>query len=164
MYDPIALANYFLDLGKRDKVPIDPLKLQKLLFVAHGWHLAIHGTPLFLEPVEAWRFGPVIESVYHQFKKWGSNDIKEKAITLSHRDGYILSYSTPELTAQRAKKHLEKVWRGYKDFTGLQLTSLTHKPGAPWSRAIKEDLVQVPNAYIREHYEKRLRELQRKNA
>jgi uncharacterized phage-associated protein len=42
---------------------MSPLKLQSLLYFAQGWHLAVHGEPLFPEPILAWRLGPVVEEV-----------------------------------------------------------------------------------------------------
>lgn len=42
---------------------MSPLKLQALLYFAQGWHLAVHGEPLFPEPILAWRLGPVVEQV-----------------------------------------------------------------------------------------------------
>jgi len=45
-YDAKIVANYFLDLADRDHVFVSPLKLQKLVYLAHGWSLALRGRPL----------------------------------------------------------------------------------------------------------------------
>lgn len=58
-----AIANFFIDRHKRHG--ISPLKLQKLIYMAHGWHLALLDKPLVEdEAPEAWKFGPVFASVY----------------------------------------------------------------------------------------------------
>jgi len=62
-----AVANYFLDLGLRESIPITPLKLQKLVYFAHGWYLGFTGEPLLNEGIQAWEYGPVIPSLYHDF-------------------------------------------------------------------------------------------------
>ena len=49
------------------------LKLQKLLYYQQGYHLAVFGTPLFDEQVEAWMYGPVVPCVYDEFSNSGSN-------------------------------------------------------------------------------------------
>ena len=41
-------------------------KLHKLLYYAHGHHLADLGTPLFSENVRAWRMGPVVGSLWQE--------------------------------------------------------------------------------------------------
>lgn len=40
--------------------PIDPLKLQKLVYFAAGEYIALTGTPMFPEALEAWDHGPVV--------------------------------------------------------------------------------------------------------
>src|SRR5262245_26249764 len=73
---PVAeVANWLIERGLEDGRPVDPLKLQKLLYFAHGWHLAITGAPLLDEPIEAWQYGPVVSSIYHEFKHFGSRAI-----------------------------------------------------------------------------------------
>jgi uncharacterized phage-associated protein len=39
------------------------VQLQKLLYYAQAWHLVWEGKPLFSEPIEAWRMGPVVKSL-----------------------------------------------------------------------------------------------------
>lgn len=48
-------------------------KLQKLLYYCQGLHLAREGVPLFRERIEAWDFGPVCPSVYHNLKHNGGS-------------------------------------------------------------------------------------------
>jgi uncharacterized phage-associated protein len=54
---------------------ISNLKLQKLLYYAQGCFLAITDSPLFAEPIIAWGHGPVVESVYLEYKENGANGI-----------------------------------------------------------------------------------------
>jgi uncharacterized phage-associated protein len=56
------VANDFLDLARRDGEILDPMKIQKLVYLAHGWHLALHGPALIKQQVEAWPYGPVIRT------------------------------------------------------------------------------------------------------
>ena len=60
------VANYFLSLCDEDAGDlISNLKLQKLVYYAQGFHLAISGEPLFDEKIMAWEHGPVIPQLYH---------------------------------------------------------------------------------------------------
>ena len=70
-----AVANHFLELAKRDGQTIDPMKIQKLAYYAHGFFLALYDKPLLDDRVEAWKWGPVIPSLYHEFKQYGGGPI-----------------------------------------------------------------------------------------
>ena len=54
---------------------ISNLKLQKLLYYAQGVFLAVTDKPLFDDDIVAWLQGPVVESVYHQYKANGAQGI-----------------------------------------------------------------------------------------
>ncbi|MCB0375635.1 MAG: DUF4065 domain-containing protein, partial [Sinomicrobium sp.] len=75
MYNPVIVANYFLSKYGVD-YHITPMKLVKLVYIAHGWHLGITDNALIDENPEAWKYGPVIPRIYHEFKKFGKNPIK----------------------------------------------------------------------------------------
>ena len=45
-FDPRAVANRLLELARERQLSLDPMKVQKLLYYAHGWHLALTGKPL----------------------------------------------------------------------------------------------------------------------
>ena len=55
------VAEYFLSRVDEDAGDsLSNLKIQKLAYYAQGYHLALHGTPLFNERIEAWQHGPRI--------------------------------------------------------------------------------------------------------
>ncbi len=59
-YSAQAVANCFLDLANKENKEITPLKIQKLVYIAHGWFLAVTDKPLVDDEfVEAWQYGPV---------------------------------------------------------------------------------------------------------
>src|SRR5439155_19093596 len=114
---PFAVANYFIRKAALTKMPLTPMKLIKLVYLAHGWHLALTGRSLIREPVEAWKFGPMIESLYHAFKRYGNSPIPPEAATdaeLKDGDGNV-------------KRILDKVWDSYSKYTAAQLSTLTHQ-------------------------------------
>ena len=81
-YSAFAVANYFLRLGRDSGEEITPLKIQKLVYIAHGYHLAFtasdnspNGLPLVDDEfAEAWQYGPVFPSLYHHFKRFGGGE------------------------------------------------------------------------------------------
>src|SRR5688572_18511108 len=72
MPSALDVAKYLLSLQDEEVGDsISNLKLQKLLYYAQGFHLAEHGRALFEERIEAWQHGPVIPTVYPEFKDYG---------------------------------------------------------------------------------------------
>ncbi len=73
MHSVIDVANYFLSLVNEDQGEgITNMKMQKLVYYAQGFSLAMLNKPLFEEPIEAWQYGPVVPTLYHAFKKYGN--------------------------------------------------------------------------------------------
>lgn len=124
-----AVANWFLDLGS----PLNPMKIQKLVYFAHGWELGLKGRPLINERVEAWPYGPVVPSLYHEFKVYGSGTITEPASSVE-ATGSKLRFVIPAIPVAdtEARALLAKIWDVYGHRTGPQLSAMTHIPGSPW--------------------------------
>lgn len=116
---------------------IDPLKLQKLLYFAHAAHLAAHGTPLFDDPIEAWKLGPVVANVYDTFRKFGSSRIP----CAEGKEG-----SPPVM------EFLGEVWKTFGKYSAIELTHLSHEVG-PWKKFYKRNCnVVIPNKAIEESF------------
>lgn len=128
MYSPKSIANYFLELAHAKGEAISPMKLQKLVYYAHGWYAGYTQQPLINEAVEAWQYGPVIPSLYHEFKRFGARDIKGKAIDFDPRG----PSEVPTPADQQVLKFLENVWNSYGRYTGVTLSEMTHAIGTPW--------------------------------
>jgi uncharacterized phage-associated protein len=72
---PIAVANAFLKVADDHNRPLANMQLQKLVYFAHGWHLALKGEALIDTPLLAWNFGPVIPPLYNSLKKFGAGPV-----------------------------------------------------------------------------------------
>lgn len=147
MYNPIQIANYFINKSFETGDLLTPMKLLKLVYIAHGWNLGITSKPLINEVTEAWKYGPVVPSVYYAFKNYGDNNITSMLNTSSGSD-----------IDDDTKKLLDKVMLAYKNHNGLQLSTLTHQIGTPWyivwheMGAKASQSIPIPNNLIKEHY------------
>lgn len=157
-YDTLAVANYFLEKARGQGQGIDPMKLQKLVYYAHGWHLAITGKPLIDEPVEAWPYGPVIPSLYHEFKHYGRQPIGSLATRF---DG--VEFVAPCLSSgdHETAAILSRIWETYGRLTGVQLSNLSHEDGSPWQitwdraeKMGKRRGVDIDDELIKSHFER----------
>lgn len=99
---------------------ITNLKLQKLLYYIQGYHLAVFGTPLFEEEIEAWMYGPVIPDVYNYYKSFGAND-------LPYEDG-DLAYP---LLSNEEEELFQEVCEEYGKYSAYTLMHMTHEE-SPW--------------------------------
>ncbi|MGB3300173.1 MAG: type II toxin-antitoxin system antitoxin SocA domain-containing protein [Phormidesmis sp.] len=131
MVQAVDVAKYFLcqcDYESGDL--ISNLKLQKLLYYAQGFHLALSGSPLFPEPIEAWKHGPVVPEVYQTFKSYGSNSIP----TPDDFDFSVLSQETSEL--------LDDVYAVYGQFSAWKLRDMTHDE-LPWTETASGQTISL---------------------
>jgi uncharacterized phage-associated protein len=142
MYDPIIIANYFINKGIEEDQQVTPMQVLKLVYISYGWYIGLSGNLLFEEKVEAWTYGPVVPSVYYRFKAYGRNTIDKP----SEEGGRI----DDEETA----KFLDKIWSKYSSLSGLQLSELTHRDDTPWKKAINRNSKYIDPNQVREHYRK----------
>lgn len=70
IYDALTIAKWIIN-----KIHPEPLKLQKLLYLAQGYSYAFYDRPLFNDELEAWVHGPVVRKVYNIFKNYQHNSI-----------------------------------------------------------------------------------------
>ena len=167
-----AVANYFLELAERDGKPITPLQIQKLVYIAYGWYLAIEDEQLIDdEYIEAWDYGPVFPSLYLEFRHFGRERIEGRAREFElSEDREVIGEFQPSLSeleddpnkAQFIRTFLDRIWEVYGNYSGGQLVSLTHAEGTPWDRARKAEEgkrnPQIPDDFIKQHYLQRLGE------
>jgi uncharacterized phage-associated protein len=137
MYSSAEIANYLLLKGRKEDKPITPMKLQKLLYFAHGWYLATMNEPLLREPFEVWKYGPVIARVYEEFRHFRNERITELMSEI-HREKDDWVMEKPVVNDKETREILDAVWKIYADFTPLELSALTHKPGSPWEQVVKK--------------------------
>ncbi|MCP4394182.1 MAG: DUF4065 domain-containing protein [Alphaproteobacteria bacterium] len=121
-YSAIAVANYFI---KKSDYEATPMKIQKLVYLAHGYSLAAHDKPLIREEVGAWPFGPVIGSIYKEFKRFAKISINDFGKE-NDKPAWI------ENSDKKTINILEQVWDMYGNYTATQLSNMTHMDGSPW--------------------------------
>jgi uncharacterized phage-associated protein len=147
-YQTAAIANWFLDRAERADAQLDPMKLQKLIYFAHGWYLALAGKALIDEHPQAWEYGPVIPSIYQEFKSFGRGPIKDRATVISWgprasgqklQDWMSAHFVTPRIDADdsEVEELLEQVWIVYGTRSAVQLSNMSHIEGGAWEKAFQ---------------------------
>lgn len=156
----IAIANYFVDKSTNDSTapyPLTLLRLVKYVYISYGFAMALLGRVIIdkrFDKVEAWKYGPVIPSVYHSFKHNGNNPIKTKSsIATSEEENGILHFVTPEVEDKDVKIILDFVWRRYRDKSTGALIELLHGSNTPWAYCYRVGKnVEIPDEMTKVYY------------
>ncbi len=126
----VVLCNNVLMRAFDANIPVSPMKLQKLLYFISCEYLKRTGEELLSEDFGVWQYGPVLPTVYNEFKSFGSFPISEYA-----KDAAGVSYAVDEDTAPNLKTAIDLIWQTFRSFTGIELSKITHLDGSGWSRA-----------------------------
>lgn len=154
-HSAIAVANKFLEMAGKAGRRLTPMHLQKLVYIAHRWSLAIYGEPLVKDPVEAWPWGPVYPELYEATKKYGSGPVtafirQDRRSLVDH----LIGEWGRERFQKKEEDLLNAVFQHYGDLEPFQLSVLTHKDGTPWTKAYRSGGrgSLIPNALIEQYF------------
>jgi uncharacterized phage-associated protein len=134
----VAVANWLIDKNRTDPSDLTPLKLQKILYFAQGWHLAYFDYPLFEEPIEAWKYGPVVSSIYFALSSRIRNEVITEPIKGPIVHDGVYSEGIPEMKFPDADSELfmQSVWKTFSKKKAWELVSMTHINGSPWKQVV----------------------------
>lgn len=138
----IQVANWFIERAAKDGEVLTNLKIQKLIHIANGWNLTFCGQPLFNDQIEAWPYGPVVPSVYQEFKHYGAGSLCQTDFAPS------LEGKTNEV--------LESVWKSYGGLSAVKLVAMTHGSDSPWNQVYRGGIgrgMTIPSELIKKHYD-----------
>lgn len=157
-----AIANFMLDRGEKDARPITHLKLQKLVYMAYGWGAVLLDAQLFTEQIEAWRYGPVVPNLWHEFKAYKADPIGDgRSFDYDWNRDRVTYHQIPR-RAVASRRLLREVWDKYSPFTAASLVARTHREGAPWDETVRESGygAVIPPPLIQQHFKQLLKESQ----
>jgi uncharacterized phage-associated protein len=144
----LTLQIYFICLANQANATVSNLKLQKLVYYAQAWHLAIYQMPLFEEDFQAWIHGPVIPELYQRYKHFSWQLIVDCAIPVLDKE--TLSF-------------LDEVADEYLTCDAYELEQMTQIE-APWNQAragLPPDAssnAMIEKAWMKEYYSTRVKE------
>lgn len=145
-YSAAAVANRFLMHAFEEKREVDPMKIQKLCYLAHGHYLAAYNQPLLNELFEAWKFGPVLPSLYRAAKHFRGGKIDELIKERDHETRRLREAMRP--TDPSACEVIDFVWKHYSVIPSMRLSYWTHELGGPWQQTMAAGATQFVNQDI----------------
>ena len=121
-YIASTIAGYFIERSNKEERQLSVLQIIKLVYISHGWNLALNDAPLISDRIEAWTYGPVIPSLKSFFEGKGLR--KDDLVSLSVEEVNCIKFEHLEL--------LNKVYVKYEQITGEELSQLMHEDDTPW--------------------------------
>ena len=115
------------------------LKIQKLLYYSQGCALASLGETLFDDEIVAWKHGPVVESVYQKYHKYGRKGISD-----------IPAYPIFEPEIENL---MINTYDTFAKYSAWELANLTHNE-TPWKLTPINKIISssLMRDYFSEHY------------
>ena len=138
------IANYFIELSQKNMIDegvpegITHLKLQKILYFSQAAFLALYDKKLFNDPIEAWKFGPVIRAVYEKYKEYGNQPLEIKD---------EIKGVNVEL-----KEFLDGIWELFGKYSAAELIDISHRH-TPWKEAYeKGENTEIMPEVLKDYY------------
>lgn len=145
----IGIANAILRIAEKRDLKLTMMQVLKLVYIAHGWSLALLNEPLTAEAPQAWQHGPVYPKLYKALRPYGSQPVTDVI-----RDP-VYGLEVKADLEPRQEEVLEAVVDSYGKFHAFQLSNMTHRVGTPWSVTYDGGNGQydaIPETLIRDHY------------
>ena len=143
MTDILPIADYVIE---KSGCSITNLKLNKLLYYVYGVNLVINAKEKISEGPEAWTYGPVFPTVYHQYKRYGQGSIERPDKTGAN----IPRHSTIAKICDRVLDH-------YLPMDDFELVILTHKDNSPWDKTFDGSYYKtIPDTDIKDYFEREI--------
>ncbi|WFS02752.1 Panacea domain-containing protein [Rhizobium tumorigenes] len=134
---------------KEGRSDFSPMKAQKILFYTHGWNLAITGKPAIDKHFSVWPYGPVVEDLYHDLKKFGSGPIATYLTEPGDAGPLVVNPADKDLY-----QSIDIAWEKYIGIPAVNLSAMTHEAGSPWDVAKRSGMPMIPDSMIREYFVK----------
>lgn len=126
-YSADQIATYLLTLSSAEDNDVSNLKLQKLCYYAQGLITSMRGGErLFHDGISAWDHGPVVPTLYHKYKVYGSQPIP------------VVTDFDIEQIAPHDRDALDDIFEYYGQYAPWRLRNMTHEE-KPWVDAYKGD-------------------------
>ncbi len=136
------IQNVARDVIYKSDFILSNLKLNKILYFVYAANLYEHdGERVIDESPEAWMYGPVFCSVYHEYKYYGANPIEA-----------IKAYD--EISEKTYTDATNAVIDALKDSSESRLISLTHREDGAWAKVYdpKKEHNTIPDEFIEEEF------------
>jgi uncharacterized phage-associated protein len=171
-HSSLAIANEFLKRAQDEGKALSHMHVQRLVYIAHGFNLAINHEPLVDEQFQAWEFGPIAPELYQALRRYGSRPVTRLIRYFDPMPVGDTGWS-PDLDrgsspligdvgggavvawlSEPEKEIVDQVWNDFGRYEGYQLSALTTQDQrSPWARFYKPGGTEpIPNNSIKDYF------------
>lgn len=138
----LAVGNAVLARARGAGRSLTNMQVQQLVYLSHGYMLALEGAPLYLDQTRAYQWGPVIPTLYNALRKYGAGIVAEDT-------------NTSDTVPDEAQDVISAVWNNYGNLSGKHLSTLARRTGTPWARAwSRQHFSTIPDEWIADYYDR----------
>ena len=134
------------------------LKLQKMIYLVYAEYLDKTGKKLFKDDIIAFKYGPVVPSVYEYYKDNGRNNIQvdkdEEIFAQEITLPMVLARFLQSLDEKNVIDSIQSTFEKYGQLTAGELVAITHRKGTPWDHTNINDIITDENILKYHHVEK----------
>lgn len=138
VFDAQDIADYFLN-HQISNHQITNLKLQKLLYYAQAIALVVLERPLFMDNVEHWEHGPVVEAMYHRYGQYSNQPLPIPIDSEARLDRSTIRF-------------LSKINQFYGVHSAIKLLQMTHEED-PWKNTQDRQVITMQS--MRKYFQER---------
>lgn len=149
----IDVAKYILS-----KIPCTQLKLQKLVYLCYAEYLYDTDKSLFIDKIYAFKYGPVVQTVYKRYKKYGYEPIEKETQNIDNKNIGEMPAKSRILFAEDGTRKIisiDRTLEKYGDLSATELVNITHKKETPWSKTKENSsfpYTQITDRIIKEYH------------
>ena len=126
--EPIAVANFVIDIAKKNNMSVTNLQLQKILFFLQGFTLCKYKYGIVNGTFSKWQYGPVQKNVYRTFRDNGAGPITNKYVNAYFDSNGQFQKQIPEIEiTNKVRKEITDFTLNLIKIPTWKLVGLTHK-------------------------------------
>jgi uncharacterized phage-associated protein len=147
---PVLNSLLRIAYAAKDDDDLTPLRVQKLLYLVHGWYMAIVGESLFDEAFVAGRYGPELLSLHTSLAKYCGVPVDDYIQEFDVDSCELGNFLVNEERYPQFGTIAKRVFDTHRHLTTAQLSTLCHADGSAWARTAQGQ--PLDNAQIREDF------------
>jgi uncharacterized phage-associated protein len=130
------IANEFIRVAAAEGKAFSQMHLQELVYIAHGWCLALTGQPLTGDRPEAFEFGPEYRRLADALVMYGTRPVT-KLIGPPRGSSRLDTIPIDDPLGADERAIVDQVYAKYAHLKTSDLASITRAENAPWRTIFK---------------------------